>query len=205
MMIPGNTRQRIAPGIAAVLLLAGAVTGCNRQASTEQNAGQATAAAAPLATTAAPVATEAAPATTETASATAAGAPATATTAASPTTPQVTLAELGTGDTDDYQIVGAADSFPSSTPHIVCVFTVQGIAAGTTIRGDWIAEDVGSAAPPNTKIGEKTLESPENGTVSGDFVLNAPSGGLAAGKYRLEVYLGDTLAKTMPFTITAGS
>jgi uncharacterized RDD family membrane protein YckC len=121
------------------------------------------------------------------------------------TTPQVTSAELGTGNTGDYQIVGAANTFAASQSQIVCVFTVSGVAAGTAIRADWIAEDIGSAAPANTKIIEKTIAAPDGGSFPGDFVLTAPSGGLPAGKYRLEIYLGDALAKTLPFTIAAGS
>jgi uncharacterized RDD family membrane protein YckC len=121
------------------------------------------------------------------------------------TTPQVTSAELGTGNTDDYQIIGAADSFAATQPQIVCVFAVSGVAAGTPIRADWIAEDVGSAAPANSKIIEKTIAAPNGGSFSGDFALTAPSGGLPAGKYRLEIYLGDALAKTLPFSIAPSS
>jgi uncharacterized RDD family membrane protein YckC len=118
---------------------------------------------------------------------------------AASTTPQVTSAELGTGSTDDYQIIGAATAFPSSTPNIVCVFQVQGVAAGTSIR------DVGTAAPPNSKLIEKTVVSPNNGTVPGNFVLTAPAGGLPVGKYHLDIYFGDAIAKTLPFTITQSS
>jgi len=124
---------------------------------------------------------------------------------AAATTPQVTHAELGTGNTDDYQIVGAANTFATSQPQIVCTFAVAGVAAGTAIRAVWIAEDVGSAAPANTKIIEKTITAPEGASFPGDFVLTAPSGGLPAGNYRLEIYLGDALAKTLPFTITSSS
>jgi uncharacterized RDD family membrane protein YckC len=124
---------------------------------------------------------------------------------AASTTPQVTSAELGTGSTDDYQIIGAATTFPSSQPNVVCVFQIQGVAAGTPIRAVWMVDDVGSAAPANSKLIEKTVTAPDGGTVPGNFVLTAPAGGLPAGKYHLDIYIGDALAKTLPFTITQSS
>jgi uncharacterized RDD family membrane protein YckC len=125
-----------------------------------------------------------------------------ATSIAAPGTPAITRAELGTGDTDDYQIVGAADTFPTSQPEIVCVFTVEGVPAGTPIRADWIAEDAGGAFPPNSLVIEKTVDSPGPAPIPGDFKLTAPPARLPPGKYRLEIYIGGSLAKTLPFTLT---
>jgi uncharacterized RDD family membrane protein YckC len=124
---------------------------------------------------------------------------------AAATTPQVTSAELGTGNTEDYQIIGAATTFAATQPQIVCVFQIQGVAAGTPIRAVWMVDDVGSAAPANSKLIEKSVTAPGGGTVPGNFVLTAPAGGLPAGKYHLDIYIGDALAKTLPFTITPSS
>ena len=104
-----------------------------------------------------------------------------------------------------FQIIGAATTFPSSQPNVVCVFQIQGVAAGTPIRAVWMVDDVGSAAPANSKLIEKTVTAPDGGTVPGNFVLTAPAGGLPAGKYHLDIYIGDALAKTLPFTITQSS
>ena len=125
-----------------------------------------------------------------------------AATIAASSTPQINRAELGTGNTDDYQIVGAATSFAPSQANIVCVFQVTGAAAGTPIRSVWIADDVGSAAPPNTKLAEKSIAAPDGGEFSGDFNLSAPSSGWPVGKYHLDIYIGDTLAKSISYTIT---
>jgi uncharacterized membrane protein len=37
----------------------------------------------------------------------------------------------------------------------------------------------------------------------GSFALNKPNTGFPVGKYRVELYLGGTLAKTLPFTVKA--
>jgi uncharacterized RDD family membrane protein YckC len=124
-----------------------------------------------------------------------------AATIAASSTPQVTRAELGTGNTDDYQIVGAASTFAPSQANIVCVFQVEGVAAGTPVRSVWIADDVGNAAPPNTKLAEKSIAAPDGGEFSGDFNLSGPSSGWPVGKYHLDIYIGDTLAKSLSYTI----
>jgi uncharacterized RDD family membrane protein YckC len=122
-----------------------------------------------------------------------AGAPASAA-----TVPHVTRAELGTDNTPDYDIIGPTDTFASNQKNIVCVWRVEGVPSDVPIRSVWIAEDVGSAAPANTKIAEKSFA----GADAGEFTLTPTSDGLPAGKYRLDIYIGDTLAKSLPFTIT---
>ena len=113
--------------------------------------------------------------------------------------PQLTRAELGADHTADYEIIGASNTFVASQPTIVCVWRTQGVATSDApIRSVWIAEDVGNAAPPNTKIAEKSLA----GADVGEFTLSAPSGGWPAGKYRLDIYIGDALAKSLPYTVT---
>jgi uncharacterized RDD family membrane protein YckC len=113
--------------------------------------------------------------------------------------PQLTRAELGTDHTADYDIIGPSNTFLVTQPTIVCVWQTQGVPTSEApIRSVWIAEDVGNAAPPNTKIAEKSLA----GADVGDFTLSAPSGGWPAGKYRLEIYIGDALVKSLPYTVT---
>ncbi len=61
----------------------------------------------------------------------------------------------------------------------------------------WIAEDVGDAAPPNYQLAAKST----SGVNEGKFYITSPSNGWPIGKYRLEIYIGDTLAKQIPFSI----
>jgi hypothetical protein len=94
----------------------------------------------------------------------------------------------------------SATSFPADTPKLYAIFKTNGIKSGDKVRGVLIAEDVGTVAPPNTKVLEKTLDLDED-TQDGDFNFSKPTAGWPAGKYRVEIYLNDTLATTAKFTI----
>jgi hypothetical protein len=115
--------------------------------------------------------------------------------------PRITKAVLGTGVTDQYEIVNPANEFPPDTPKIYCAWRAEGVAGATPFRGVFIAEDVGSVAPPNYKIDEATVSLTGDG--SGSFSLSKPDKNFPVGKYRLEIYIGGDLAKTVPFTIKA--
>ena len=112
--------------------------------------------------------------------------------------PHLTRAELGTGYTPTYDITGPTDTFPGNVANIICVWRVVGVASDVPIRAVWIAEDIGSAAPPNSKIMDKSIA----GYDSGEFSLTPSSNGLPPGKYRVEIYIGETLAKSLSFTVT---
>lgn len=116
---------------------------------------------------------------------------------------RISKAVLGTGATPTYEIINLATEFAPDTAKIYCAWKAEGVAAGTQVRGAWIAEDVGSVAPKNFKIDEATFISPTAGSAMGAFALNKPNKGFPVGKYRLEIYLGQTLAKTVPFTVKA--
>ncbi len=113
----------------------------------------------------------------------------------------ITKVQMGTGKTDNYEIVNPATEFTPNTPAIFCVWRADGIQMGSPMRGVWIAEDVGKVAPPNYKIDEaavKVIVANE-----GYFSLSKPNNGFPAGKYRLEIYMGKDLLKTVPFTVRA--
>lgn len=114
-----------------------------------------------------------------------------------PSPAAVTRAEMGTGKTDDYKIVNPSVEFYTDTPEIVCVWDVAGVDPSVPIKSIWVADDVGAAAPPNYKIVEKTLV----GYSEGSFSMTSPNGGWPVGQYHLEIYIGDKLAKQIPFTI----
>lgn len=114
-------------------------------------------------------------------------------------TGRVTQAVLGTGVTRDSDIINPTTVFATDTPKIFCAWKVDGLKAPTAIRGAWVAEDVGKAAPPNYKIDEATILMSAPG--KGQFSLSKPNKGFPAGKYRLEIYVGAQLTKTVPFTV----
>lgn len=110
---------------------------------------------------------------------------------------QVTRAEMGTGKTDDYKIVNPSVEFYADTPVIVCVWDVAGVDPSVPIKSIWVADDVGAAAPPHLKLMEKSVA----GYSEGSFSVTRPDNGWPAGQYHLEIYIGDTLAKEVPFSI----
>jgi uncharacterized RDD family membrane protein YckC len=112
--------------------------------------------------------------------------------------PHLTNVALGTDYTSTYDIVGPSDTFPGNQPKIICVWRSEGVALDVPIRAVWIADDVGSAAPQNTKLVERSI----TGADSGEFSLTPSSNGLPAGKYHVDIYIGDALAKSLPFTVT---
>ena len=95
-----------------------------------------------------------------------------------------------------------ATSFAADVPKLYAFFKTKGTEKGEKLRGVWIAEDVGQAAPSNTKIDESTLTADQD-DFYGAFSLSKPNKGWPVGKYRVEIYDGDELATTVEFTIGA--
>jgi uncharacterized RDD family membrane protein YckC len=110
---------------------------------------------------------------------------------------QVTRAEMGTDRTDDFKIVNPAVEFYTDTPQIVCVWTIAGVDPSVPIKSVWVADDVGAAAPPHYTLAEKSVA----GFNEGSFSLTIPNTGWPAGQYHLEIFIGDKLAKQIPFSI----
>ncbi len=96
-----------------------------------------------------------------------------------------------------------ASSFAADVPKLYAFFRTKGTEKGEKLRGVWIAEDVGEAAPTNTKIDESTLTADQD-DFYGAFSLSKPNKGWPLGKYRVEIYDGDELATTVKFTIKGG-
>jgi hypothetical protein len=76
--------------------------------------------------------------------------------------------------------------FTTDTPEVLALFKIKGAQKGDKLRGVWIADDVGDAAPANTKIDEKTLTL-EGDTDDGDFSCTKPTKGWPAGKYHVDI------------------
>ena len=86
---------------------------------------------------------------------------------------------------------------------MVALFKTKGAQKGDKLRGVWIADNVGDAAPANTKIDEKTSDPGRRHQRRRVFVLKNPTKGWPAGKYHLDIYVNDKLATTEKFTIEA--
>ena len=104
-------------------------------------------------------------------------------------------AQMSTGPEDKPTTTFAAD-----TAKIYCLFETTGLKSGDKVRGVWIADDVGDAAPEGTKIDEATINA-DGDTDDGVFSLSKPTNGWPPGKYRIEIYVGDELITTAKFTV----
>lgn len=91
-------------------------------------------------------------------------------------------------------------SFPSDVAKIYLLIEAKALKGGEKVRAAWIADDVGDAAPKKTKIDESTEAAGEGGSL-GAFTLSKPDKGWPVGKYRIDIYVGDDLAKSVKFTI----
>ena len=104
------------------------------------------------------------------------------------------------------EVAGERDGLPqtefkSDAPQIFIRWSGVNLPVDESVRVSWIAEDVGDLAEPNFIIDqmETTIETAEFGA---RFTLSRPKDGWAAGKYRVEVYLGDELLQKLGVTIT---
>src|SRR5207248_6568120 len=96
----------------------------------------------------------------------------------------------------------ATTTFAPDTPKFYAIFKTTGIKKGDKARGVLIAEDVGDAAPANTKVLDETIDLDED-TDDGDFNFSKPDNGWPVGKYRVEIYVNDELAAKAKFTVEA--
>src|ERR1035437_7128448 len=84
-------------------------------------------------------------------------------------------------------------TFASNTPKLFAMFKTKGAQDGDKVRGVLIAEEVGDAAPANTKVLEQTLTL-DGDTDDGDFKFSKPTNGWPVGKYRVEIFVNDEIA-----------
>jgi hypothetical protein len=95
-------------------------------------------------------------------------------------------------------------SFSSDVPSIYAFWKGGALEAGDKIHSIWIAEDIGDAAPKDSRILEgdaKVYKANEDGA----FSLSRPGGKIwPLGKYRVEIYINSNLAELLKFTIKPG-
>jgi hypothetical protein len=102
--------------------------------------------------------------------------------------------------------VDSTDHFDATVPVVHMTYrTLDLPKSGDTYVAQWIATDVGQAAPANTVIGTVNNAVGEVPTATRNYTLNSyltkPTNGWPVGKYRVEVKLGDKLVTTAHFAI----
>ena len=92
-----------------------------------------------------------------------------------------------------------ASIFSLETHTFYAMFKAKGLSPGDKIRGVWIADDVGDAAPANFKIQESTLTA-QDATMNAQFSMTKP-GAWPRGDYHVEIYVNDQLATKVKFSV----
>ncbi len=95
------------------------------------------------------------------------------------------------------------DTFTADVAKVYVFFRTTGTKKGDSLRSVWIADDVGDAAPANTKIDEASVTGDKD-DFGGSFSLSKPTKGWPVGKYHVDIYAGDQVTTTVKFTIKAG-
>ena len=90
-------------------------------------------------------------------------------------------------------------AFKPATPKIYVHANVEGVSAGTMLKGDWIAVKT-KVAPPNYKIDTVQLKAfPLMNSV--DFNMSKPTAGWPEGDYRLDMFIGGKKVTEVKFTV----
>lgn len=92
-------------------------------------------------------------------------------------------------------------TFAPNDPKIYLVWKDDTGAKGDKVRIAWFAENTGGAVSKNKKLTEATQIVPGAGSFGSSYLL-MPSGGFPVGKYRVDVYDGTKLAKSLKFVVT---
>jgi hypothetical protein len=95
-----------------------------------------------------------------------------------------------------------ASKFFSGAQKIYAFWKGDALKAGDRVGIIWIAEHIGYTGQGDKKIteGKVTAYKPDD---DGAFSLSRPTEGWPLGNYRVELYVGQTLAETLRFTVEA--
>ena len=109
-------------------------------------------------------------------------------------------------DGSDSSCVDSSDHFDAAVPVVHVTYTsLDRPKSGDAYVVQWIATDVGQAAPANTVIGTTNIPVRDVLAAATSYTLNAnltkPTNGWPVGKYRVEIKYGDKLVTTAQFAI----
>ena len=96
--------------------------------------------------------------------------------------------------------VNPTNEFAPESLRIICRWQVEGIKAAIIAKGVWVAEDTGGAMEKDAKLSESKMNLPAVASMSAIFKLVTDSP-WPVGRYRLDLYLGDDLSRSVTFII----
>nr|HEX4313008.1 hypothetical protein [Kofleriaceae bacterium] len=102
--------------------------------------------------------------------------------------------------------VEATDHFEPAVPTVYVTYRTRDLPkSGDTYAIEWIATDVGSAAPANHVIATTTHTVEDLPAAANSYTVNGyltkPTNGWPVGTYRVDIKLGDKLATSAQFAI----
>ena len=97
---------------------------------------------------------------------------------------------------------GITDTFPPDAPAIHAVVVFADVAAGTIVRGVWVAVD--AIATPNYQIDATALELAA-GEARAHFQISKPNSGWPVGSYKLELSVAGVFVTSIPFKVAEPS
>lgn len=106
------------------------------------------------------------------------------------------------------------DVFPTDQAKIYLAWKSSDLKSGQKIKSVWIAVDTKGVVPANYKIDEATYElnkdfkskmlaSLPGGFWGGKFALSKPTAGWPVGQYRVDLYVDDTLVKSLKYSVAS--
>ena len=102
---------------------------------------------------------------------------------------------------DRLEPVDPTTAFPADQPEFHAVVSVRNMPAETPIKAVWTAVDTRGATRPNQTI--NTTEGKTEGSRNIHFSIKPNAGKLPVGSYKVDVYWGDKLERSVPFTVGA--
>jgi uncharacterized RDD family membrane protein YckC len=108
-------------------------------------------------------------------------------------------ATLALGASPNHEPINPTTTFSPDAPVIYVAFRASQVQPGSRLKAVWTVVNVGAVAPPNSQLAESTVVLP--GAAPGSFRFTRGSQPWPVGDYKVDVYLNDQLALTLPYKI----
>jgi hypothetical protein len=108
-------------------------------------------------------------------------------------------ATLAPSVSPSHEPINPTTTFSPETPVIHVAFRVSQAQPGSRLKAVWSAMDIGTAAAPNSQLGESTVVLP--GPAPGNFRFSRSAERWPVGNYKVDLYLNDELVLSLPYTV----
>lgn len=113
----------------------------------------------------------------------------------------ITTAVMTSEISAEHEPLAVADRFAAGQRPLYLAFKAVNLPRNTVIKGVLVAEDVGDAAPPNSRLAETSVTAPDGGKVPGHFKFTL-NPAWVPGRYRVDLSINDRPAQTLRFAVT---